>query len=85
MLGGPACGKGTQCAKIVEEFKFEHLSTGDLLRAEKEKGGQLGESLTEIMNAGKLVPSDLTVKLVQNAIIERGLDKTYLLDGFPRN
>lgn len=45
VMGGPGSGKGTQCSKIVENFGLKHLSTGDLLREERTKGGELGEEL----------------------------------------
>ena len=55
--GGPGSGKGTQCARVVSEFNFAHLSTGNLLRGEVEKGSPLGRELEETMRQGKLVPS----------------------------
>ena len=56
-LGGPGSGKGTQCARIVEKFGFAHLSTGDLFRAEAEKGTELGQKISNIMKEGGLVSS----------------------------
>ena len=53
--GGPGCGKGTQCARIVEKFGYTHFSTGDLLRAEVESGSARGEMLSEKMENGELV------------------------------
>ncbi|CAI2380254.1 unnamed protein product [Moneuplotes crassus] len=86
VLGGPGSGKGTQCAKIVDEFKYEHLSTGDLLREEVKKGGELGDKLKETMEAGKLVSSGMLVELLKKAMKDRGWEKSkFLLDGFPRN
>ena len=55
--GGPGSGKGTQCARVVSEFNFAHLSTGDLLRSEVEKGSPIGREMEETMRQGKLVPS----------------------------
>ena len=54
--GGPGSGKGTQCNRIVEKFDYTHLSTGDLLRAEIESGGEKGQKLAQIMEEGNLVP-----------------------------
>ena len=54
--GGPGSGKGTQCAKIVEEFGYVHLSAGDLLRQEVSKGNEWGQMIENIMKEGNLVP-----------------------------
>ena len=56
-LGGPGCGKGTQCSRIVEEFGFVHLSAGDLLRSEVARGTEQGKELEAAMKEGKLVPA----------------------------
>lgn len=86
VLGGPGSGKGTQCANIVRDFGYEHLSTGDLLREEVKKGGELGETLKKTMDEGKLVSSALLVELLNKVMHERGWEKKkFLLDGFPRN
>ena len=55
--GGPGSGKGTHCARVVSEFNFAHLSTGDLLRSEVEKGSPIGREMEETMRQGQLVPS----------------------------
>ena len=52
VAGGPGCGKGTQCAKLKEEFNLIHLSTGDLMRAEVAKGSPLGEEIQQHMAQG---------------------------------
>ena len=83
VLGGPASGKGTQCEKIVEEFGFTHISTGDLMRQEIQKGSKEGEQVKKIVAAGGLVPFELTVQILINALIATP-SKTYLVDGFPR-
>lgn len=83
VLGGPASGKGTQCAKLVEEFGYTHISTGDLFRAEVQKGSREGEMMKRIMNEGGLIPYQLTVRVLVNALIAQP-SKNYLIDGFPR-
>lgn len=84
VLGGPGSGKGTQCAKIVKHYGFTHLSAGDLLRAEINSGSQYGAMIQNTIKEGKIVPSEVTVRLLQKAMKESGNDK-FLIDGFPRN
>ncbi|KAL6998041.1 UMP,CMP kinase [Sarracenia purpurea var. burkii] len=84
VLGGPGSGKGTQCANIVRDFGYTHLSAGDLLRAEIKSGSENGTMIQNMIKEGKIVPSEVTVKLLQRAIQESGNDK-FLIDGFPRN
>lgn len=84
VLGGPGSGKGTQCALIVETFGFTHLSAGDLLRAEINSGNENGIMIQNMIKEGKIVPSEVTVKLLQTAMLNCGNDK-FLIDGFPRN
>jgi len=84
VLGGPGSGKGTQCSRIVEQFGFTHLSAGDLLRAEIKSGSANGTMIQDMIKEGKIVPSEVTIKLLQNAMEQSGNDK-FLIDGFPRN
>ncbi|KAF5732822.1 UMP-CMP kinase-like isoform X2 [Tripterygium wilfordii] len=84
VLGGPGSGKGTQCANIVQHFGYTHLSAGDLLRAETKSGSENGTMIQNMINEGKIVPSEVTIKLLQKAMEESGNDK-FLIDGFPRN
>ena len=85
VLGGPGAGKGTQRAKIVEEFGYVHLSAGDLLRAERgSPGSQYGELIEGHITAGIIVPVEITCSLLERAMKESGMDN-FLIDGFPRN
>ncbi|KAJ3202892.1 hypothetical protein HDU82_006998 [Entophlyctis luteolus] len=84
VLGGPGSGKGTQCAKLAKEFRLKHLSTGDLLRAELEKGTAIGKQCGELMKEGKIVPMDIILGLLKAAIAEAGDVPGFLIDGFPR-
>lgn len=84
VLGGPGSGKGTQCAKIVDTFGFVHLSAGDLLRAEINSGNENGTMIQNMIKEGKIVPAEVTVKLLEKAMKESDNDK-FLIDGFPRN
>ncbi|XP_020980876.1 UMP-CMP kinase 3-like [Arachis duranensis] len=84
VLGGPGSGKGTQCTNIAKLFGYTHLSAGDLLRAESESDSENGIMIKNVMKEGKIVPSEVTVKLLQQAMWKIGKDK-FLIDGFPRN
>jgi UMP-CMP kinase len=84
VLGGPGSGKGTQCANIVEHFGFTHLSAGDLLRAELKSGSENGTMIENMIKEGKIVPSEVTIALLKEAMIKNENDK-FLIDGFPRN
>lgn len=85
VLGGPGSGKGTQCEMLVEQFKFEHLSAGDCLRAEVKSGSDLGKEIEGYISKGNMVPGDVTVKLLKKAMEDKGLDKVFIIDGYPRN
>lgn len=84
VVGGPGSGKGTQCDNIKQKFGYCHLSTGDLLRAEKDSGSELAGEINRIMTEGKLVPTEILIKLLKKAMGDMGLDKKFLIDGFPR-
>eukprot|EP00475_Leptophrys_vorax_P033251 TRINITY_DN5201_c0_g1_i1.p1 TRINITY_DN5201_c0_g1~~TRINITY_DN5201_c0_g1_i1.p1 ORF type:complete len:586 (+),score=191.44 TRINITY_DN5201_c0_g1_i1:1510-3267(+) len=87
VLGGPGCGKGTQCARIVKKFGYVHLSAGDLLRDEQKSGSEHGELIDSYIREGKIVPVKITVKLLEKAIWHHQKSGKYkfLIDGFPRN
>jgi len=90
VLGGPGAGKGTQCANLVRDYHFTHLSAGDLLRAEQDrKGSEFGDLIKSYIKDGKIVPMEVTVQLLENAmteVIDKDKDKKgkFLIDGFPR-
>ena len=85
LLGAPGAGKGTQAQKLVAEFGFAHISTGDLLRAAIKEGSKLGKKAKGYMDAGQLVPDDLVIDLVKERLEADDAQKGFLLDGFPRN
>ncbi|KAM2933862.1 hypothetical protein FF1_041752 [Malus domestica] len=84
VLGGPGSGKGTQCAKIVEAFGFTHVSAGDLLRREIASNSAYGSVILGTIREGKIVPSQVTVQLIQKEMESSDNDK-FLIDGFPRS
>ncbi|KAG0249898.1 hypothetical protein BG011_008839 [Mortierella polycephala] len=84
VLGGPGAGKGTQCANLVRDFGFVHLSAGDLLRAEQERpGSEYGELIKTYIREGKIVPMEVTIALLENEMLASGQTR-FLIDGFPR-
>jgi adenylate kinase (isozyme 1 subfamily) len=91
VLGGPGSGKGTQCEKLVRDRGYVHLSAGDLLRDEVKSGSELGQECQRIMKEGKLVPPQVIIRLLREAM-ERAvaaaptgaLPVDILIDGFPR-
>ena len=88
VLGGPGAGKGTMCELTECQLGWTHLSTGDLLRAERQAGGPSAAAIEEYMTAGKLVPNGIVVTLLRNAMetVTRTTGKNnFLLDGFPRS
>jgi len=84
VLGGPGSGKGTNCARIVENFGYTHLSAGDLLRAERQSGSELADMINSYIQEGKIVPAEVTVRLLRAAMEKSNSDK-FLVDGFPRD
>ena len=85
LLGAPGAGKGTQAQKLVEDYGFAHISTGDLLRAAVKAGTKLGVKAKSYMDEGKLVPDKLVVDLVTERLADDDTLKGFILDGFPRN
>ncbi|RVD81104.1 uncharacterized protein DFL_008981 [Arthrobotrys flagrans] len=88
VLGGPGVGKGTQCAKLVKDYGFVHLSAGDLLREEQSREGtDYGELIKTYIREGKIVPMEVTIVLLENAMkrnIDQNKKSKFLIDGFPR-
>uniref|UniRef100_A0A914WBQ4 Nucleoside-diphosphate kinase n=1 Tax=Plectus sambesii TaxID=2011161 RepID=A0A914WBQ4_9BILA len=86
ICGGPGSGKGTQCERIVAKYGLTHLSSGDLLRAEVHSGSARGSQLLKVMEAGELVPLEIVLDLIKEAMlqaVQKG-SKGFLIDGYPR-
>lgn len=81
-VGIQGSGKGTQASVIAKELGLAHISTGDLFRGAK---GELGQKLKEIMDAGQLVPNELTLQILKERMIQDDCENGIILDGFPRN
>ncbi|MBP5276007.1 MAG: adenylate kinase [Lachnospiraceae bacterium] len=84
MLGAPGAGKGTQAKKIAEKYGLPHVSTGDIFRANIKNGTPLGIEAKKYMDEGKLVPDELTVKILLDRVAQDDCKNGYILDGFPR-
>lgn len=83
-LGPPGAGKGTQAAAMVKTYHIAHISTGDMLRAAAQEGTPLGLKAKGFMEAGQLVPDEVTIGLVEERIQKSDCKDGFLLDGFPR-
>lgn len=81
LLGPPGSGKGTVADKLEKEFKFKHISAGQLLREEVAKSTTIGKDIKNIIEKGILVPDELVTQIVKLEIRNK---KNYILDGFPR-
>ncbi len=84
LFGPPGAGKGTQSKFLMERYGLEHLSTGDLLRAEIHAETPLGLQAQELMSAGELVPDDVVVGMIRNRLQDNPKSKGFIFDGFPR-
>ena len=84
MLGAPGAGKGTQAKRIADRYHVPHVSTGDIFRANIKNGTELGKKAKSYMDAGALVPDELTVELLMDRISQEDCREGYILDGFPR-
>jgi adenylate kinase len=82
LLGPPGAGKGTQCKRIIDKYKIGHLSSGDILRAERAAGSELGKKAQSYMESGGLVPDDVIIEMMIGSIKQQV--QGYVLDGFPR-
>lgn len=84
LLGPPGAGKGTQASLLSDALKIPHISTGDLFRANISNGTDLGKQAQEYMDAGKLVPTEVTANMVRDRLNQEDAQGGFLLDGFPR-
>lgn len=85
VLGGPGAGKGTQCAFLVADYGFKHLSAGDLLREEQDRlGSEFGQLIKDYIKEGLIVPMEVTIQLLENAMkaaMEKEQKTMFLIDG----
>lgn len=83
LLGAPGAGKGTQCKRIVGQYGLLHLSSGDILREQRAAGTELGKMAQSYMDSGGLVPDEIIVEMMIDAI-KKAPEVGFILDGFPR-
>jgi adenylate kinase len=85
IFGAPGSGKGTQSDKLIEKYGLNHISTGDVLRAEIKKGSELGRTAQQFIDQGQLIPDDLMVSILASVYDSFGPDHAgVIFDGFPR-
>ncbi|XP_073743363.1 adenylate kinase isoenzyme 1 isoform X1 [Callorhinus ursinus] len=83
-MGGPGCGKGTQCKNMATKYGFCHVGLGQLLRQEAQRSTQRGRKIHNIMLQGLLVPMGIILDMICNAMLSRPESRGFLIDGFLR-
>lgn len=84
LMGPPGAGKGTQAERLINDFKLPHISTGDMFRAAVKAGTAMGKEAKKYMDAGGLVPDEVTIGIVREGLAKPECAKDFMLDGFPR-
>ncbi|WP_409470213.1 adenylate kinase [Streptomyces sp. HC307] len=85
LVGPPGAGKGTQATRLAEKLSIPHISTGDLFRANISRQTDLGKLAKSYMDAGNLVPDEVTIAMAKDRMEQPDAENGFLLDGFPRN
>ena len=85
LVGPPGAGKGTQAVRLAEKLAVPHISTGDLFRANISRQTELGKLAKSYMDAGNLVPDEVTIAMAKDRMEQPDAENGFLLDGFPRN
>ena len=85
IFGAPGSGKGTQSAKLIDEYSLYHISTGEVLRHEIASGSELGKLADSFISKGQLIPDDLMIKILDEILLRHLKDREgVVFDGFPR-
>ncbi len=84
LFGPPGAGKGTQAERLTEKYNLVHLSTGDIFRSNIKGGTELGKLAQSYMDAGNLVPDEVTIKMLESEVDARPDAGGFIFDGFPR-
>lgn len=85
LMGLPGAGKGTQAERIIKEFHIPHISTGDIFRAAIKNQTEMGKKAKSYIDAGNLVPDEVTNGIVKERLSKDDVKNGFMLDGFPRN
>ena len=85
LVGPPGAGKGTQATRLADKLRVPHISTGDLFRANISQQTELGKLAKSYMDAGNLVPDEVTIAMAKDRMEQADAENGFLLDGFPRN
>jgi adenylate kinase len=85
LLAPPGAGKGTQGERLAARYGVRHIAAGDLLRAQAQAGGQLGEEISAYQARGDLVPDQVMLDVLTPAVVDAAAHGGYILDGYPRN
>lgn len=84
IFGAPGSGKGTQSAKLIDEYSLYHISTGEVLRHEIASGSELGKLADSFISKGQLIPDDLMIKILDEILLRHLKDREgVVFDGFP--
>ena len=84
LFGPPGAGKGTQSERLIEKYGLVHLSTGDVFRANIKGETDLGKIAKSYMDAGQLVPDEVTINMLRSEVVKHSAPKGFIFDGFPR-
>ena len=85
IFGGPGSGKGTQSARLIDNYGLYHISTGELLRDHIKRGTEIGKTAEEYISKGQLIPDELMISIIEDVLEKEAKDKKgIILDGFPR-
>ena len=84
LLGAPGCGKGTQAQRLIAEYGYPQLSTGDILREAVRNGTEMGRKAKSCMDSGALVPDEVVVGIIRERVTADDCRQGFILDGFPR-
>lgn len=84
LFGPPGAGKGTQSERLIEKYGLVHLSTGDVFRANIKGETALGKLAKSYMDAGQLVPDEVTIDMLRSEVVKHDAPKGFIFDGFPR-